>query len=78
METSKMVKKMLSEPKEVKLSVGGTKEFRSVMDFVLLNARYQDYYSMRVVTRTYKEIAEMVETEFSADVLNEAKSVYFD
>jgi len=76
MKTSEMVKKMLYEPKEVKLSVGGTKSFRSVIEFVLSNARYQDDVKMRVVTRTPQMIANLVEKEFEKEAIEKAKSVY--
>ena len=74
--TVEMVQNMIKESKEVKTSVGGTKEFRQVCDFVNSNKWYQDDEIMELIERTPEQIAEMVEAEFSADVINEAKSVY--
>ena len=76
MKTEKLVKKMLSESKEVKFSVGGTKEFRNVMDFVLTNERYQDQDLMKEVIRKPKEITKMVESTFSKNTLKKVKSIY--
>lgn len=74
--TVEMVQNMINESKEVKSSLGGTKEFRQVCGFVNSHKWYQDDEITGMVERTPEQIAEMVESEFSTDVINEAKSVY--
>jgi hypothetical protein len=78
MTTTEMVKKMLNESNEVKQSVGGTKQFRQVIEFVLLNSRYLDDEKMEEKTRTPNQIAMLVEENFDEKIINEAKSVYHE
>jgi hypothetical protein len=74
--TLKMVQNMMNESAEVKRSVGGTKEFRDVLEFVITNKWYQDDITLTVDSRSSKEIEIMVNYEFNHEIINEAKSVY--
>jgi hypothetical protein len=74
--TLKMVQNMMNESAEVKRSVGKTKEFRDVLEFVITNKWYQDYITLTVNSRSSKEIEIMVNYEFNHEIINEAKSVY--
>jgi len=72
--TIELVNELLNESKEVKTSNGGTESFRSVMDFVLTNTYYQD--DEKVIRRSKKEIAKLLEENFSKDVITQVKSIY--
>jgi hypothetical protein len=74
--TLKMVQNMMNESAEVKRSIGGTKEFRDVLEFVLSNKWCQDDITLTVNSRSSKEIEKMVKSEFNEKIINEAKSVY--
>jgi hypothetical protein len=69
---------MLWESKEVKSSLGGLPEYRSVMCFLegktLDFSEETGYESGRF--RKHSEIADMVEREFSAGVIDACKNVY--
>jgi len=74
--TLKMVQNMMNESAEVKRSVGGTKEFREVLVFVLSAKWYQDDDTLTMRSRSSKQIESLVKSEFSDEIIDEASSVY--
>lgn len=75
MTTTKLVSTLRNESKEVKSSVGGTDNFRSVMDFVLSNSYYDDE-NLESTKRSEKEMAKLLESNFSSEVLDSVKEIY--
>lgn len=78
MTTTQLVTKMLWESGEVKTSIGGHPYFRSIMNF--LEGKTLDFSELtgrddgRI--RKHAEIAQMIEDNFSIEIINRVKEIY--
>ena len=71
-----MVQNLLKETREVRNSVGGTKTFRAIIEFVHANKYVQKDDEFEVVSRQIPQIVEMVEAAFSPIEIMHVKSIY--